>query len=181
MIDAIADLTQGQIIVIALRLVIPLMILWRPLPGSIIALLLDAFDVVIVEFFGPGGMGDHYQNIDKVLDLYYLALQAIVAWRWTDKRLRLVALVLFFYRLVGVVIFEFTGWRATMFVFPNLFEHWFLFVLIRNRFFPNLKLESWKQIAIWLVILYIPKAVQEYVLHVAQAQPWGWIKDQLGL
>lgn len=181
MIDFISDLTQGQAIVIALRLVIPLMILWKPLPGSIIALLLDAFDVVIVEFFGPGGMGDHYHNIDKILDLYYFSLQAIVAWRWTDRRLRLVALVLFFYRLVGVVIFEITGWRATMFVFPNLFENWFLFVLIRNQFFPGLKLDSWKRIAFWLVILYIPKAVQEYVLHVAQAQPWDWIKNQLGI
>lgn len=77
MIDAISDLTQGQMIVIALRLVIPLMILWRPLSGSIIAMLLDAFDVVIVEFFGPGGMGDHYQNIDKLLDLYYFALHEL--------------------------------------------------------------------------------------------------------
>lgn len=182
MMDALANLTQGQMIVIALRLIIPLMILWRPLSGSIIALLLDAFDVVIVEFFGPGGMGDHYHNIDKVLDLYYLSLQAFVAWKWwSDGRLRMVALVLFFYRMVGVVIFEFTGWRPTMFIFPNLFEHWFLFVLIRNQFFPNLKLDTWKHIAGWLVILYIPKAVQEYILHVTQAQPWGWIKDQIGL
>lgn len=182
MIEAFSDLTQGQFIVIVLRLVIPLMILWRPLSGSIIALLLDAFDVAIVELFGPGGMGEHYQTIDKVLDLYYLSLQAFVAWKWwTDGRLRLVALVLFFYRLVGVVVFEVTGWRPTMFIFPNLFEHWFLFVLIRNRFFPGLKLDTWKQIAGWLVILYIPKAVQEYVLHVAQAQPWAWFKDQVGL
>lgn len=181
MIDTMYDLTQGQIIVIALRLVIPLMILWRPLPGSIIAMLLDALDVVIVEFFGPGGMGDHYHNIDKLLDIYYLSLQAFMAWKWMDKRLRLVALVLFFYRLLGVIVFEITGWRPTMFIFPNLFEHWFLFVLLRERFFPGLKLDTWKRIAGWLVILYFPKVVQEYVLHVAQAQPWGWIKDQFGL
>lgn len=174
-------MTEGQFVVIGLRLIIPLMILWKPLPGSIIAMLLDAFDVVIVEFFGPGGMGDHYHNIDKILDLYYLSLQVFVAWRWTDRRLRLVALVLFFYRLVGVIVFEVTGWRPTMFVFPNLFEHWFLFVLIRDRFLPGIKLDTWKQIAAWLVILYIPKVVQEYVLHVAQAQPWSWIKEQFGI
>lgn len=174
-------MTEGQLIVIGLRLIVPLMILWRPLPGSIIAMLLDAFDVVIVEFFGEGGMGPHYHNIDKALDLYYLALQAWVAWGWSDRRLRLVAITLFVYRLIGVVIFEFTGWRGTMFVFPNLFEHWFLFVLIRNRFFPGLALDSWKRIFGWLVILYIPKAAQEYLLHVAQAQPWDWIKSQLGI
>jgi hypothetical protein len=174
-------MTEGILFVIGLRLIIPLMILWRPLAGSVIAMLLDAFDVVIVEFFGPGGMGDHYHEIDKVLDLYYFSLQAWVAWKWTDRRLRLVAITLFLYRVVGVVIFEITGWRATMFVFPNLFEHWFLFVLIRNRYFPGLKLDTWKQITVWLFILYIPKAVQEYVLHVAQAQPWDWIKNRFDL
>ena len=173
-------MTEGQIIVIALRIIVPLMILWRPLPGSIIAMLLDALDVVMVEFFGPGGMGPHYHNIDKLLDTYYLSLQAWVALGWTDKRLRLTAIVLFSYRLIGVGVFELTGWRPTMFVFPNLFENWFLFVLIRNRFFPSLRLDTWRQIAIWLGILYIPKVVQEYVLHVAQAQPWGWIKDKFG-
>lgn len=179
MLDEI--MTPGILFVIALRLIVPLMILWRPLPGSIIALLLDAFDVVIVEFFGEGGMGAYYHEIDKALDLYYLSLQAIVAWQWTDRRLKWIAIVLFAYRLIGVVIFEFTGWRGTMFVFPNLFEHWFLFVLIRHQFFPGLKLDTWKQIAGWLVILYIPKAIQEYVLHVAQAQRWDWIKNQLGI
>ncbi len=174
-------MTEGQIIVIALRIIVPLMILWRPLPGSIIAMLLDALDVVIVEFFGPGGMGEHYHSIDKLLDTYYLSLQAWVALGWTDKRLRLTAIVLFVYRLIGVGVFELTGWRPTMFVFPNLFENWFLFVLIRIQFFPSLRLDSWKRIAMWLGILYIPKVVQEYVLHVAQAQPWGWIKDKVGL
>lgn len=174
-------MTEGQMIVIGLRLVVPLMILWRPLPGSIIAMALDALDVVIVEFFGPGGMGEHYHNIDKLLDTYYLSLQAWVALSWTERLPRITAIVLFVYRLIGVAVFEVTEWRPTMFVFPNLFENWFLFVLIRNRFFPNLQLDTWKRVGFWLVILYIPKVVQEYVLHVAQAQPWGWIKGKLGL
>ena len=36
---------------------------------------IDALDVVIVEWFGPGGMGDHYHTLDKLLDLYYLSLE----------------------------------------------------------------------------------------------------------
>lgn len=174
-------MTEGQIIVIALRVIVPLMILWRPLTGGIIAMLLDAFDVVIVEFFGPGGMGPHYHNIDKLLDTWYLGLEMWVALGWTDKRLRLTALVLFIYRLIGVGVFEITGWRPTMMIFPNLFENWFLFVLICNHFFPGIRLDSWKRIGIWLVVLYIPKFFQEYLLHVAQAQPWAWVKDKLGL
>lgn len=174
-------MTEGQIFVIGLRLFVPLLILWRPLPGSILAMLLDAFDVIIVEFFGEGGMGAHYHSIDKLLDTYYLSLQAWVALGWTDRRLKITAIALFAYRLVGVLIFEITDWRPTMFVFPNLFENWFLFVLIRNRFFPGLLLDSWKRIAVWLFVLYIPKIGQEYLLHVAQAQPWGWAKGKLGI
>ena len=173
--------TTGQLVVIGLRLVVPLLILKRPLAGGIIAMLLDALDVVIVEWFGPGGMGDHYHSIDKVLDLYYLGLEAWVALSWTERLPRLTAISLFVYRVAGVIVFELTNWRPALFLFPNLFEHWFLFVLVRNKWFPNLRLDSWGRIALWLVILYIPKLGQEYQLHVAEAQPWDWIKSTFGL
>lgn len=174
-------MTTGQIAVITMRIVIPLMILKRPLAGGIIAMLLDAFDVVIVELFGEGGMGEHYHSIDKVLDLYYLTLELIVALSWVQRIPRQTATGLYVYRLAGVILFELTQIRAVLFLFPNLFEHWFLFYLIRNRFFPNIKLDTWRQTIIWLVILYIPKLGQEYLLHVAEAQPWAWIKNLLGI
>lgn len=173
--------TTGQLVVIGLRLVVPLLILKRPLAGGIIVMLLDALDVVIVEWFGPGGMGDHYHSIDKVLDLYYLGLEAWVALSWTERLPRLTAISLFVYRVAGVIVFELTNWRPALFLFPNLFEHWFLFALVRNKWFPNLRLDSWGRIALWLVILYIPKLGQEYLLHVAEAQPWDWIKSTFGL
>ena len=174
-------MTTGQIIVIALRIVVPLLILRRPLAGGLIAMLLDAFDVVIVELFGEGGMGAHYHSIDKILDLWYLGLEAWVAWHWTARIPRLVAIGLFAWRVVGVILFELTDLRWMLFAFPNLFEHWFLFVLIVWRWFPRVNLDSWRNVAIWLVILYIPKLGQEYLLHIAEAQPWDWIKRQLGL
>jgi hypothetical protein len=99
-------MTAGQVFVIAMRLVIPLLILKRPLVGGVAAMLLDALDVVIVEFFGEGGMGPHYHNIDKVLDLYYLALELWVALSWVERIPRLTAIGLFVYRVIGVVIFE---------------------------------------------------------------------------
>ena len=75
-----------------------------------------------------------------------------------------------------MILFELTGARWMLFAFPNLFEHWFLFYLLRNRFFTGLTLDTWRQAITWLVILYIPKLGQEYLLHVAEAQPWDWIK-----
>lgn len=174
-------MTSGQITVIALRIVIPLLILKRPLAGGIAAMLLDALDVVIVELFGPGGMGDHYHRIDKVLDLYYLGLEAWVSRLWVLSIPRLISLSLFAFRVVGVVLFEIIQWRGLLFIFPNLFENWYLFVLVAVRFFPGVQLLTWRQCLGWLAILYIPKLAQEYVLHVSEAQPWDWIKGMLGI
>lgn len=173
--------TTGQLIVIGLRLVVPLIIPKRPLLGGILSMLLDALDVVIVEWFGPGGMGPHYHNLDKILDLYYLSFAAWVASRWDERLPRITALGLFAWRLVGVVLFEVTGWRPILFIFANLFEHWYLFYLIRTRWFPGVRLDTWPRVAGWLVVLYIPKALQEYLLHIAEAQPWDWIKHRFGL
>lgn len=174
-------MTTGQLIVIALRLVVPLLILRKPLAGGIVAMLLDATDVVIVEFFGPGGMGDHYQNIDKGLDLWYLGLEAWVSLAWTERIPRLISVWLVGWRLAGVILFELSGWRALLFIFPNLFENWFLFVFIVWRFFPRVRLDTWRRCLTWLAVLYVPKLGQEYLLHVAEAQPWSWLKDVLGL
>ncbi len=173
-------MTSGQIIIIALRLVVPLLILKRPLAGGIIAMLLDALDVVIVEFISDGGMGDHYHSIDKLLDLWYLSLEAWVAWTWADRIPRIAGLVLFGWRVIGVALFEVIGWRPLLFIFPNLFEHWYLFVLICWRWFPRVDLTTWRRVLLWLVALYIPKLGQEYLLHIALANPWDWIKRQFG-
>jgi hypothetical protein len=173
--------TTGQIVVIALRIVVPLLILKRPLAGGVIAMLLDGVDVIIVEFFGPGGMGSHYHSLDKVLDLWYLGLEFWVSLRWTERLPRLISIGLFAWRLLGVALFELTGWRPALFLFPNLFEHWYLFVLVRNRWFPGIALATWRHCLTWLVILYIPKLAQEYLLHVAEAQPWDWFKGKLGI
>ena len=170
-------MTTGQVVVIALRVVVPLLILRRPLLGGVLAMLLDGADVIVVELISSGGMGRHYHALDKYLDLYYLGLEAWVARAWEERLPRLTALGLFWYRLVGVVLFEATGVRWLLFVFPNLFENWFLFVLVRCRFFPGVRLDTWPRIALWLLVLYAPKLLQEYVLHVRRAQPWNWFKE----
>ena len=174
-------MTAGQIFVIALRIAMPLLILRRPLAGGLVAMALDALDVVVVEAFGSGGMGSHYHSIDKGLDLYYLGLEAWVSLSWAERVPRTISLVLFAVRVVGVAAFELTGWRPLLFIFPNLFENWFLFVLIVARFIPRLRLRTWRQCSVWLIALCVPKLGQEYLLHVAGARPWDWIKGIVGL
>ena len=174
-------MTTGQLVVIGLRLIVPLLILRKPLAGGIAAMLLDAVDVILVEFFGPGGMGSHYHSLDKVLDLYYLGLEAYVSLSWIERVPRLISISLFAFRVAGVALFETTGWRPLLFIFPNLFENWFLFVLIAWKFFPGVRLDTWRRCLGWLVVLYVPKLGQEYLLHVAEAQPWSWFKDTFGM
>src|SRR5690606_14895768 len=89
------------------------------------------------------------------------------------------ALFLFAYRLVGTVAFEVTEVRALLFIFPNLLENWWLYCLIVARFWPSLTPRSPGTVAVPIVILLVPKLAQEYLLHVAEAQPWNWIKEHL--
>lgn len=177
--DPFAAATGGQFVVVALRLLLPLLILRWPLVGGVLALLADAFDVVIVEWFGEGGMGTHYTELDKALDTYYLALEAFVAWSWANSWARNVALALFTYRLTGVGLFALTQADPMLLVFPNVIEHWWLYCLVVAQWWPELLPSSWRSTLVPLAILTVTKLGQEYLLHVADAQPWDWFKESI--
>jgi hypothetical protein len=173
-------MNEGELIIILLRLVVPLLILRHPLAGGIAAMLLDGLDVVLIEFIPGGSFGSHYHTLDKVLDSYYLTLELIVALRWKNPYARRPAIFLFAYRAIGVALFELTERRIMLFIFPNLFEHWWLYVLIVERFWPKLYPHSVKTVAIPMILLLIPKMAQEYLLHFAEAKPWDFLKRKLG-
>lgn len=173
-------MNQGELIIILLRLIVPLLILRKPLVGGIAAMLLDGLDVVLIELIPGGSFGDHYHTLDKILDTYYLTLELFVALRWKSPYARRPAVFLFAYRAIGVVLFELTERRIMLFIFPNLFENWWLYVLIVERFWPRLYPHSVKTVVVPLALLLIPKMVQEYILHFAEAQPWNFVKQKLG-
>lgn len=173
------DLTFGQTVIILLRLAVPLLILRWSLLGGALAMLLDGTDVIIVEFFSSGGMGPRYHVLDKYLDLYYLSLEAYVSLKWKNTLARSTSIGLFVYRFAGVILFEVTGLRKILFFFPNMFENWFLFYMLRTRFFPGLRLDTWRRVGLALALLYVPKFGQEYLLHYQEAQPWDWFKDNV--
>lgn len=169
-------------IVIGLRLILPLSILRWPLGGGLLSMAIDAFDVVLVEAIArllgePPEFGPLYPQIDKWLDLWYLSLELVVTRRWTASQLRRTAAALFAWRLIGVILFELTATRPLLVVFPNLFENFYLYVLITMRWFPRLVPRSIGQVVLVLVVLYVPKAVQEWLLHWEQAKPWQWLRD----
>jgi len=164
---------MGQLIIVLLRLAVPVSILRWPLAGGLFSMLLDALDVVLIEMIGQGGF-EHYAALDKGLDTYYLAFEVFVSLRW-EPIARWTSVALFAYRAVGVVAFEATQTRALLLVFPNLFENFYVFYLVMRRVAPAYVLTP-RNLAMWLMLLLIPKLAQEYLLHYAEAQPWDWIK-----
>ena len=172
-------MSEGELIVIALRLIIPLLILRYPLFGGVAAMAVDGLDVVLIEVIGLGGFGGHYSELDKLLDSYYLTLELIVSFRWTSPYARIPAIALYVYRAIGVVAFEVSHARVLLFLFPNLFENWWLYCVAVAQFFPRLHPRSWRSVTIPMFFLLVPKMGQEYLLHYQEAEPWDWIKHHV--
>jgi hypothetical protein len=154
--------------VVGARFVVPLFIPRFPLPAIVAALVLDAVDQTIFQFFGYDPPG--YQGYDKAMDVYYLAIAYLSTMRnWTSAPAVRVAKFLYFYRLVGVVLFEATDWRAILLIFPNTFEYFFIaYEIFRLRRDPARRgaMRPWIITAavIWIFI----KLPQEWWIHVAQ-------------
>lgn len=159
-------MTAETLIIVAIRLLVPLTIVRWPLVGGILSLIADALDIVLSTLLDLGGVWN-YHALDKYLDMYYLTLEVAVAQRW-EALPRWTATALYGYRLIGVIVFEATGTRMVLFFFPNVFENFFLFNAARLQFLPAYELTP-RRLAAWLVILLIPKMVQEYVIHYRRA------------
>jgi hypothetical protein len=182
-------MTTAAIIVLVLRLVVPFtMLRWR-ISGAVASMALDGLDVVLVDLLAktmgePLGFSDYYQTFDKWLDMYYLTIEGYVALSWSNALSRKTAIALYVFRLIGIITFEATGeqHRKLIFFFPNLFENFFLFYIFAERFAPRFVPKNAKDMAIVLVLLYLPKLPQEWALHFAEAGPWNWFKETvLGL
>jgi len=171
--------TNGELIVVGLRLFVPLLILRFWFTGGVVAMLLDGADVIITDALNMGGFGDHYAELDKLLDSYYLALELLVAFGWRNPWTRIPAVLLFGYRVVGVILFETTGARIFLFLFPNMFENWWLYCVVVMKWFETLVPHNWRTVWVPMLILLVPKMIQEYVLHFAEVKPYRWIKGNI--
>ncbi|XVV09225.1 hypothetical protein ACQP2X_30820 [Actinoplanes sp. CA-131856] len=162
-----AGATAVFLAVVAARFIVPLFIPRFPLPAILAALILDGVDQTIFQTFGYDPPG--YQNYDKAMDVYYLAIAYLATLRnWTSMPAVGIARFLYFYRLAGVVLFEFTGWRAVLLIFPNTFEYFFIaYEIVRLRWSPTrYGFRWWLAVAagIWIFI----KLPQEWWIHIAQ-------------
>ncbi len=167
--------------VFGLRIVVPLFILRFPLPAILASLVIDAADQTIFQNWTDIDLDKlNYQGYDKALDIFYLTVAYISTFRnWRHAFAIAVAAFLWYYRLVGVALFELTEWRSLLILFPNTFEYFFIFMaLVRIRW--DATRLSKKQVllaagAIWVFI----KLPQEYWIHIAQLDTTDFLKEDV--
>ena len=157
-------MTTELLIIAAIRIAGSLPVLRWPLAGGILAVLVDLSDLLLRDALDLGGIGD-YQTLDKWLDQVYMALFLVVALRWTGT-IRTVSVALYAFRLIGFVLFEVSGERGLLLLFPNVFEFWFLAVAALG---PR-RVGGWSsaRIGILIAVLTLAKEVQEWALHGAR-------------
>jgi hypothetical protein len=156
------------LVVLTLRFGIPLLIPRFPLPAILAALVLDAADQTIFQQFTNLNL-DGYQNYDKALDIFYLTIAFLAVYRnWTNTTAINVARFLWYYRLVGVWLFEVVQERWILFVFPNTFEYFFIaYVAIQTQWDPR-RLTDRAVIGLAAFIWIFIKLPQEWWIHIAQ-------------
>jgi hypothetical protein len=170
---------------IAVRLAVPLLILRSPWWGFLLALAIDGIDLNVIESIGyahnPNFTTDYgrYQTQDKWLDAYMFAIAAYMSRLWPEKLAYNTSLILFWYRVVGVLLFEITGARWLLFAFPNVFEYFYLFCAFMFRYKPAFQIQTGKRLAIILLFLTVLKLPQEYVIHIVQTSYWGFFKQTI--
>jgi hypothetical protein len=169
--------TLVVVAILAVRLIVPLFIPRFPLPAILVALVVDAADQTILQRSTDFSL-DRYQSFDKALDIYYLAIAYLAVYRnWTNDFAVIVAAFLWYYRLVGVLLFEIFGERWLLLVFPNTFEYFFIaYCVIQTRWDPR-RLTHRAVIGVAAFIWIVIKLPQEWWIHVAQNDFTDFMKE----
>ncbi len=162
--------------VVMSRFFIPLAIPRYPLPGVLACLILDGIDQTIFQQFTSLPL-EGYQGYDKALDIYYLTITYLSTLRnWSNLYAFELDRFLFYYRLVGVTLFELTHMRPLLLIFPNTFEYFFIFYeAVRLKWNP-LVLTKKKLITAAALIWIFIKLPQEYWIHIAKLDTTDWIR-----
>jgi len=170
---------MAAVVVIILRIFIPLSIFKWPFWGALLAIAADCSDVILMDAFGWGWFeGRDYHSYDKFFDTYYLSFEAYMSLKWQDVLAKRTSIVLFIWRVLGIVIFEFTRIRQIVFLAPNIFENFYLLVVGLRKFFA-FRIDRAKRLIIVLLIAGIPKIIQEYIMHYLEFPTWHFIKHNV--
>ncbi|GEL93984.1 hypothetical protein [Cellulomonas composti] len=155
-------------LVVGVRLVVPLFIGRFPLPAILASLVVDGLDKSILQAF-TGLDLTNYQSYDKALDIYYLSITYLAVLRnWRDRYAVNVVAALWYYRLVGVLLFELTGLRWLLLVFPNTFEYVVIALEVVRTRWDQRRLSHRAVLGLTAFVWIVIKLPQEWWIHVAQ-------------
>ena len=155
-------MTLEELIVVSVRILGSLPVLKYAFLGSIFAVFIDFSDLFIIGNLDLGGVRN-YQEFDKILDLVYMVTFLMVSIRWERKE-KSIAIFLFIYRLIGLTLFEITGERALLLLFPNLFEFWVIAISFLKFRKKSTIISNSKLILVFSIALFL-KLIQEWILH----------------
>ena len=150
------------------------MIPWYPLPGVLAALIADGIDQTIFQQYTSLPL-DNYQGYDKALDIYYLTITYMSTYRtWTNLFGFKLDQFFYYYRLIGITLFELVQYRPLMMIFPNTFEYFFIFYeIVRLKWDPR-RLGRMHIIAVGAAIWIFIKLPQEFIIHIAKVDTTEW-------
>jgi len=167
------------IAVVGSRLILPLFIPRYPLPAILACLVVDGLDQTIFQTFTTLNL-DNYQSYDKALDIYYLSVAYLSTYRnWTNKMAFQVSQFLFYYRMVGVALYETYHSGIILLIFPNTFEYFFIFISAAALFYKMKRFSKRFLIASAAFIWIFIKLPQEYWIHVAHLDATDFIKENI--
>jgi hypothetical protein len=156
----------GIAAVIALKFIVPMLLLRFPFFAAWGNYVLDVIDGDILQGLG---MSNHtYQLVDKGADLFSYVFMLLLGLRW---RIKNVIIVLFIYRLIGQILFFATGNEIYFVYFQNFLEPLIMayaLLLFKNRGDEEKTYASYKKhfILIWAIIIAY-KLWNEWYLHFA--------------
>tara|TARA_B110000438_G_scaffold94683_1_gene94116 strand:- start:6130 stop:6654 length:525 start_codon:yes stop_codon:yes gene_type:complete len=154
-------MTLEELIISFVRIFASLIVFKFNFFGAILVILIDFSDLFMMNLISLGGVRN-YQLLDKFLDLFYIGYFLLITLRW-DKTLRNISILLFIFRILGFILFEFFQNRIILFIFPNIFEFWFLGITLLFLFRSKI---SKRKIIIVIFVSTTLKLLQEYILHV---------------
>lgn len=166
------------VVAVVVRLVVPLSILRYPFWGSVLALFADNVDVIVLDYLGVRDFGA-YNEVDKLLDMYMHFMQGYVMLGWKERKAKFIGAFLLFYRTTGWLAYEITNIRSLLFIFPNVFEFYFLFYLGYRSVTAVAVFSRPLRFMVMVGLLAALKLWQEYMLHVAQFPIYRFIKEKL--
>jgi hypothetical protein len=156
------------VLVVGARLFLPLLIPYVPVVGLLSCLILDSADQSIFQQF-PAIPLEGYQSYDKALDIYYLSIAYLSTMRnWTNEPAFRMSMFLYYYRLIGALLFELTQERWILFIFPNTFEYFFLFYELCRIRWDQTRMTTKVVIGATAFIWIFIKLPQEWWIHIAQ-------------